>query len=81
MNNSKTTARPTAELTQPSPLPDVIVRLDEIRRRPVRSRTKCASETQRNLIALAEHEVFRSLQLLEAEVRRMDVSPASTGSP
>jgi hypothetical protein len=61
---------------QHSALPDVIVRLSEIHRRLARCRIRCNNENQRRLIEQAEDEVFRSLQLLEAEVDR---SPASNG--
>jgi hypothetical protein len=55
---------------QRSPLPDVIRRLSEIYRRLGRCRLWCNNNKQRRLIEQAEHEVFRSLQLLEAEVNR-----------
>jgi hypothetical protein len=61
---------------QRSALPDVIRRLSEIHRRLARCRVRCNNDNQRRLIEQAEDEVFRSLQLLEAEVDR---SPASNG--
>ena len=55
---------------QHSPLPDVIRRLGEINRRLARSRVWCDDNRQRHLIEQAEDEVYRGLQLLEAELNR-----------
>jgi len=61
---------------QCSTLPDVVRRLSEIHRRLARSRVWCTNDAQRRLIEQAEDEVFRSLQLLEAEVGRSPPRPS-----
>ena len=63
---------PSANIKQLSPLPDVSIRLSEIRRRLKTAWTQCGNETPRNLIANAEHEVCRGILLLEAEVNRTE---------
>lgn len=55
---------------QKSALPDVIRRLGEIQRRLARSRLWCDNDRQRHWIEQAEHEVYRGIQLLEAELGR-----------
>lgn len=62
---------------QHSALPAVITRLNEIRRRLIRTRAHCRDNAQRNLIAAAELEVHRGLQLLEAELARAEPSSPS----
>ena len=66
-----------AKVTQLSPMTDIVVRLSEIRRRLKTAWVQCEIETHRNLIANAEHEICRSILLLEAEINRTDVDNAS----
>jgi hypothetical protein len=73
---TKTTVRRT-NVTQLSPLPDVVDRLNEIRRKLKTAWARCDAKTHRNLIASAEHEICRGILLLEAEMNRpkLDAAP------
>lgn len=57
-------------VTQLSPMPDVITRLGEISRRLKMAWLHCDCETHRKLLANAEHEICRGKLLLEAELNR-----------
>jgi len=61
-------ARP--NVTQLSPMPDVIARLNEISSRLKTAWLHCDCESHRKLLANAEHEICRGILLLEAEVNR-----------
>lgn len=77
MTIQKTRSKSESKVIQYSPLPEVIVRLNEIHRRLAHSQVWCDNERQRHLIEMAEHEVFRGVQLLEAEARRSAQSTVS----
>jgi len=66
---TKTKVRRT-QVTQLSPLPDVVDRLSEIRRKLRTAWARCDTKAHRNLIASAEHEICRGILLLEAEINR-----------
>jgi hypothetical protein len=76
MRNFRSNQQSRPNEVQRSGLPDVICRLNEIRRRLARSPAWCDDHRPRHLIEQAEHEVFRSLQLLEAEANRPPASNA-----
>lgn len=75
MRSDKTGKNSNLAGVQQSRLPDVIRRLGEIHRRLARVRVWCDNNRQRHLIEQAEHEVFRGIQLLEAEANRSKRPP------